>query len=571
MTADPLLTVVLGLVVKATLLLAVAALAAAVLRGRTAADRHMVWFAALAALAVLPIAGWVTPGWELPGGPWLSVGQMAEPVASPLDPGAAGADARVLALNAAQAASGSTANEGVAGGREPAISWLVLIWLSGVALVLIFLGLSLVRARWMLRRSRRCRDPRVLTRAKQLSEDLGIRREPDLLTSADLTVPAATGLFRPSILLPARASDWSDETLRSVLIHELAHVRRHDLMAHVLGRLSCALYWPHPGVWLAARRLRSERERACDDLVLAAGVEPTLYAACLLDLARAARAGRGLPAAAVSMAKPRELEGRLLAVLDGRTRRPTPSKAAPAVIGFLALLFTLPLAGAHLPVGSGAPNPGRAGTDAEAPLHGAAEMAASIEITAGPDRPVEWPVDSAEGRPGPPPAEGGTNGPAATVTVYPRLASGLEQRARFLAETRAVTVPVLRVALNEDPDVTDAVLDGIATAAAYDLWRMLVVRITLPTDASGEGVTAWAEGNARLSMVRGPVEHATAVVSTLMGPLPGALPERVLGNLMARGLRAPDRERAALEAGLRSAGAELERRWVEVLTGRRPE
>jgi len=79
--------------------------------------------------------------------------------------------------------------------------------------------------------------------------------------------------------------------------------------------VACALYWPHPGVWMVARRLRIERELACDDRVLTAGTQPRDYAGHLLEIAYSLGGGRA-PALAVTMARPRQLEGRMLAVLD---------------------------------------------------------------------------------------------------------------------------------------------------------------------------------------------------------------------------------------------------------------
>ena len=72
---------------------------------------------------------------------------------------------------------------------------------------------------------------------------------------------------------------------RAVLAHELAHAKRYDGLIHFLVQIVCSVYWFNPIVWMAARRMRLERERACDDYALNAGATPEAYADHLLLLA----------------------------------------------------------------------------------------------------------------------------------------------------------------------------------------------------------------------------------------------------------------------------------------------
>ena len=120
-----------------------------------------------------------------------------------------------------------------------------------------------------------------------------------------------------------------------MLLHELAHVVRYDCLTQTLAIIACAAYWPHPAVWWVARQLRVERELACDDRVLAAGAEAHAYAGHLLDIAYSLE-GRQAPALAVSMARPSQLEGRLLAALDDARNRRSPSLAVRLTLGAAA-------------------------------------------------------------------------------------------------------------------------------------------------------------------------------------------------------------------------------------------
>jgi len=143
------------------------------------------------------------------------------------------------------------------------------------------------------------------------------------------------------ILLPEAAAEWPAERLEMVLTHELAHVRRRDLWWRLAGTLACCLYWFHPLAWWAAAQQRKESEMACDDQVLRGG-SAEVYAESLVAVAREASGAR-TPAAVMAMAKPRELEGRLLAVLDGSRQRGSVSALRAAGALFMGLLLVSPL------------------------------------------------------------------------------------------------------------------------------------------------------------------------------------------------------------------------------------
>ena len=142
-------------------------------------------------------------------------------------------------------------------------------------------------------------------------------------------MPFACGVLNPTVVLPIECNDWSAERRTAVLLHELAHVRRRDLLGHTLGRVACAVYWFHPLVWTAARRLRSESERACDDLALTCGTGAADYAEHLLDIVTSVRRDR-TSLVALARARRKEFEGRRLAILDPQRRRslPRPWKTA---------------------------------------------------------------------------------------------------------------------------------------------------------------------------------------------------------------------------------------------------
>jgi HEAT repeat protein len=170
-------------------------------------------------------------------------------------------------------------------------------------------------------------------------------------------MPFTCGFMRATLVVPESANEWSDERIDVVLRHELAHVARRDCLVQAMTQAAVAVYWFHPLAWVAARHLRSERERACDDLVLATGTRGTTYAEHLLDIARAATTDSSpLAAAALAMARPSELEGRLLAILDPRRERGRASRRRILQVAAIAVVVIAPLASVTL-VARGAATP----------------------------------------------------------------------------------------------------------------------------------------------------------------------------------------------------------------------
>jgi TonB family protein len=133
--------------------------------------------------------------------------------------------------------------------------------------------------------------------------------------------------------------------VRLVLHHELEHIRRGDWIVQLLGEILRAVYWFNPLVWIVCRRLRYESEHACDDAVLSRGVQPTDYAALLVDLARTLNAGRTIRVPAPAMARASSLEGRVSAMLNARLNRRPITRSTRIATVILFLCVTVPLSG----------------------------------------------------------------------------------------------------------------------------------------------------------------------------------------------------------------------------------
>lgn len=345
------LVVVWGL--QATPLFLLAWLVTLLLRRSSAARRHFVWVLAVGGALLLPAASLVAPRVALPVLPAAAMG-VPDATLNPKpsqEPDNVSRTPPPTVDRGQDAAFIPTSTPSAAVGRP--LDWIYALGALGILLTI---GISLVGTARLARRSSLVTDGGILEELEAASRAVGLRRPVRLLVHRNDTMPMTWGLVRPTILLPPAAAEWSRARLRAVLVHELAHVRRGDWLTQLAARAACVLYWWHPLAWVSARKLREERERACDDLVLAQGVRASDYAEQLLSIARLLRTAPVAGLAGVAMAKPSELSDRLLAVLDAaRVRRPLRPHAAISG-ALLALAFVLPTAG-MMPVRAAAPAP----------------------------------------------------------------------------------------------------------------------------------------------------------------------------------------------------------------------
>ena len=376
------LPILLDAAIKGMIVLGLAALASLSMRRASASARHLVWFLVLVSLPALPILSATLPDWGvLPG--WVMLpGEGDRPVEAAADPESAvlaepseTSDPVSVATNLAVPAIvpvevDASESELPVAPAEPIANvaslekslprpadesvdvatsvlwkpWALFVWLVGsvaAGLPILFGTASLW---WLQQKSKRVSDGPVLARLMQLAPQMDVRRPVVLLQSARRSMPMLWGLLRPKLLLPATANDWSVERQQVVLLHELAHIGRHDCLTQFVARIVCALYWFNPMVWIALRQLRLERERACDDLILGTGCKPSNYAEQLLAVASGFHTSRLTGLCAIAMARPSALEGRLLAILDPRQNRRRINLTIVLLVVAMVVGVTIPMA-----------------------------------------------------------------------------------------------------------------------------------------------------------------------------------------------------------------------------------
>jgi beta-lactamase regulating signal transducer with metallopeptidase domain len=235
----------------------------------------------------------VPPVWSSPTG--LFCWALAPAAAARLD-FAGEAPGPLMAARAAAPASGSATRAASELDHRPRRDWpldwarfpLVLfsIWAAGLVLGTVFILGKQIACSSLIRRSSLPVHEEYVTALKDLSRRLGVSRDVRLLVTSRPVGPAVFGMLRSSILLPGPLlSGAPPERVNLILAHELIHVRRGDVIVGKLQIVAQLIWWFHPLVWWANRRACCERERCCDQEVVAGlGCKPALYARTLLSV-----------------------------------------------------------------------------------------------------------------------------------------------------------------------------------------------------------------------------------------------------------------------------------------------
>lgn len=414
---------------KSSLIAGAALALAAVLQGRSAADRAQVLRVGAALLLSLPLIAILFPVIRLEA--------FAAPEPLPIPMTYATATEPDVLSAARQAAAPSIWD-------DPAPLLLILYFGGLFAVGARLLGGLLTLARWT-------RAARPVDCARwQAAHERALAAVPNapparLLLSADVPAPLSWGVLRPVILIDADTLA-EPETAAAILSHEVAHIARRDWLALMIAKTATALFWFNPLAWMMEKRLVQQMEEAADAHA-ATLVEPVAYAQTLLGWERFGRAG--LPAN--SMAHRRSSLGRRIhAVLE--RREVSGGKAMTVTAVALCVLIAAPVAATRLVAAAPRPPAPPAAPEAPpAPPAAAAAVAppappaplpvmATAAIAPAPqapaaDRPIRPPAP-----PAPPATEVGEQVRVALDRVLPQVPAIIARATAGLDEAHAVAV-----------------------------------------------------------------------------------------------------------------------------------
>jgi len=322
--SDILLTRLLWTSIQAALLIGAVCLAGRLWPRLSAAMRCMLWWLVGAQLLLGLL--WHAP-LELP---LLSPAPLeaAAPVMPP-----------VVFLTTTAAAD--AALPAIASPTTPALPWrtgIALLWLVAVLLQALIALRQWRQARRMLRESQALRDATLQALCAQQARQLGLRRCPRLRVSDAIVSPQVTGLWRPTVLLPASRALSADEAAMA-LAHELAHLRRGDLWLAWVPALAQCLFCFHPLVRWAMREYALNRESACDAQVVQQDhAAPQDYGRLLLRLGVAQPMHAGLAGASPSFHNLK----RRLTMLQQTVNQPPSRTHGWLLVALIALVGVLP-------------------------------------------------------------------------------------------------------------------------------------------------------------------------------------------------------------------------------------
>ncbi len=332
----------LSLAAKASMLIALALLALRCLPRHSSALRFTVVLSSLIAVLLLPMVSLALPRWQVLPNLVAPPASVTRTLAAPIDPGTVAAvptnierSGKSVVLHPVRPSVVSIAT------RVDWPRWLLRAWLAGMFVLLARTALSVYQLRLLYQQSVALTDTSWLSLLADARQQLGVRRNVALRLHPDSIMPMTFGVRRSIVLLPLEAEQWTPGRRRNVLLHELAHIKRNDLLCEWICRVACIVHWFNPLVWLARRTLIIERERACDDMVIATGSAPADYAQCLLQTSVDCQSA-AVPCPC--MARRSDLEIRMMSIMDRSRQRGALSQFARGSIVALSVAALLPIA-----------------------------------------------------------------------------------------------------------------------------------------------------------------------------------------------------------------------------------
>lgn len=347
---------ILHIIFGSSLILILALFSSMFAYGKSASFRHAIWASAVLGLAVLPLLTPVLPKYSLVNAEnsnhirtrYLNV-SVSDTIISSESQTVTPVNETPETISIDETASYTISEDektsvNVAEEKSVSVSGIMVvlsIWGTIAFVRLIGLILSHNSARKVLRESIEEENLEVLRIFDSVRKSFRLESDLKLYRNSGVKIPFAIGFFRPKIVMPEENANLNRSELEAVLRHETAHIARGDLRWWELARFVSVFYWFHPLLWFALRRMRIEREKACDDAVLGSVNSPEEYASILLELAAGLKlknARRSIPACAIAIARRSVLKERIISIMNAKLDHRPLGKVWKIVIVLFSIL-----------------------------------------------------------------------------------------------------------------------------------------------------------------------------------------------------------------------------------------
>lgn len=334
------------LTLKSTVILLVTLLLFKILYRFSAETRHMILSLGFVALLVLPISICLTPKLEVPVEPAFGeissvmIDRQAKISTLLKDSFLAVATESTATLNGDHQKVAQSQHTVKHSGYSLQLGSTIYISVAGMLLLVLLLSMRSVSNSLQSTACSRNGHSRQLM--ESIKRQLKINRSITLVDSFEQQTPWTWGLLKPIVALPENFESWSEQEKTNALVHELAHIRRWDLLTIMSARIICCLYWFNPLVWIAYKLMSEEAEKSCDDNVILMGTQSSFYANQLISVANSILNNSKKMYHVPMMARSSALSCRIKAIINPALRRNTVNKKTLLTALTITLLLSIP-------------------------------------------------------------------------------------------------------------------------------------------------------------------------------------------------------------------------------------
>jgi len=334
--------------IKSSFILSISIVLVSLLRRKSAGLRHLVLSVFLIGLLFLPILSTVTTGWETK---LLPAWQTKETAALESKGAARKLNSSSKTLGSEFVASEISIHmERVKKDSRSALSMFLsklkpvfgfaalLVWIFGSMFLFIRIVLGLYGTCRLAREGQDIQDSLWKRLLYRFLEAVSLRRKINLMSHDKAMVPLTWGVIKPIVMMPTGSENWSENQRSTALYHELSHIKRGDYLVMILARISRAVYWFNPLSWIVLGMIKREQEKACDEMVLKAGIKPSTYAENLLFIRNSVSGQWNPPAAVLGAMNKSHLNDRLTTILKQRFNLKEVQMKTKILLGVLAVL-----------------------------------------------------------------------------------------------------------------------------------------------------------------------------------------------------------------------------------------